>query len=178
MVRVIVAAAIGAVVAMASGATAAPAPLPAVTFQDQDGRVLDLTSLRGRVAVIVYGGRAGLERHVAWGRRLDANLRARGVYGESEPPAARPVWILAVAQMGRIPGAFREMLRAFIRPHVEAGHSLWLDWDNVLSTAFGGRDGDSTVLVADRAGEVQLVVGGPPEGETFRTVSAMLRRLE
>ena len=73
---------------------------------------------------------------------------------------------------------FREMLRAFIRPHVEAGHSLWLDWDNVLSTAFGGRDGDSTVLVADRAGEVQLVVGGPPEGETFRTVSATLQRLE
>jgi hypothetical protein len=88
------------------------------------------------------------------------------------------VRILAVAQMGGIPGAFREMLRAFIRPHVEAGHSLWLDWDNALSTAFGGRDGDSTVLVADRAGEVQLVVGGLPEGDAFRTVSETLKRIE
>jgi hypothetical protein len=165
-------------VAIASGAGAAPRRLPAVAFQDQEGRVLDLGSLRGRVAVIVYGGRTGLDHHLAWGRRLDAELRARGVYGHGEPLATRPVRILAVAQMGGIPGAFREMLRAFIRPHVEAGHSLWLDWDNALSTAFGGRDGDSTVLVADRAGEVQLVVGGLPEGDAYRTVSETLKRIE
>ena len=178
MVRIVVAAAVGVMVATASGAGAAPLRLPAAVFQDQEGRVLDLASLRGRVAVIVYGGRTGLDRHVAWGRRLDAELRARGVYRQDEPPAARPVWILAVAQMGGIPGAFREMLRAFIRPHVEAGHSLWLDWDNVLSTAFGGRDGDSTVLVADREGEVQLVAGGLPEGTAFHTVSETVRRVE
>ena len=80
--------------------------------------------------------------------------------------------------MGGIPGAFREMLRAFIRPHVEKGYSLWLDWEDSVSTAFGGRDGDSTVLVADRAGEVRLVVCGLPEGDAFRTVSETLKRIE
>jgi hypothetical protein len=163
---------------MPAGAFAVPAQLPAAVFRDQEGRVLDLASLRGRVAVIVYGDRRAVERHVAWGRRLDADLRVRGVYRADEPMAARPIQILAVAQMGRIPGPFREMLRTLIRPHVEAGYSLWLDWDNVLSSAFGERNGDSTVVVVDREGAVRRVVAGPPEGAPLRDVSEVLRTLE
>jgi hypothetical protein len=170
---------IAAQVMGATGPAAAfPSRLPAAVFQDQEGRSLDLASAQGRIAVVVYGGRAGVERHVEWGRRLAGELRARGVYRDDELPAARTVWILAVAQMGGIPIAFRDMLRAVIRPHVEPGHSLWLDWDDVLSSAFGRRDGKSSVVVVDRAGLVRLVVTGPPEGDAFRSVQDLLQRLE
>jgi hypothetical protein len=178
VVRLILALAAATIVAWPGPAGAFPPRLPAATFQDQDGRVLDLASVWGRVAVIVYGGRAGLEHHIAWGRRLDEELRDRGVYRAGDSREARPVWILAVAQMGRIPVAFRGMLRAALQPHVEPGHSLWLDWEDLLSTWFGRRDGESTVVVVDRRGTVRLVAAGRPEGEPYRAVSEALRRIE
>ena len=108
VVRVVVALVVAVMVAGASSAGAAPRRLPAVVFQDQEGRVLDLGSLRGRVAVIVYGGRTGLDHHLAWGRRLDAELRARGVYGQDEPLAlARcgswrsPRWVASLGPSAR-----------------------------------------------------------------------------
>jgi hypothetical protein len=178
VVRLLLAATVAALACTAGPSAAFSPRLPAGAFQDQDGRVLDLASVSGRVVVVVYGGRAALPHHLAWGRRLDAELRTRGVYRGADPPETRPVWILAVAQMGRIPSTFRDLLRAAIRPHVEAGYSLWFDWEDVLSTWFGRRDGESTVVVVDRHGVVRLVVAGPPDGERFRTVTDVLARLE
>ena len=84
---------LGLIAAQGMGSTppaaAFPSRLPAAVLQDQDGRSLDLASAQGRIAVVVYGGRAGVERHVEWGRRLAGELRARGVYRDDEPPAAR-----------------------------------------------------------------------------------------
>jgi hypothetical protein len=147
-----------------------PSMLPVASFQDQDGRHLDLAALRGQVVVIVYGGRSGVEQHVAWGKRLDAEMR-------HYPPLSHPVQILAFAQMGGIPEAFRSVLRRAIRPHVESGYSLWLDWNDHMSTLFGVHDPASTVVVADTRGAVRLVVSGSPEGEAYRAVNGVLRRL-
>lgn len=158
-------------------AAAHPAALPPVSFEDQEGRTLDLAALRGRVAVIVYGRRAGLEHHVQWGKRVDGDLRARGVYRLEDAPEARPVQILAVAQMGGIPEPFRPMLRAVLRGRVERGYSLWLDWDDRMSALFGARESASTVVVVDRAGAVRLVVSGPPDGEPYRAVGELLAHL-
>jgi hypothetical protein len=129
------------------------------------------------VVVIVYGGRSALEQHVAWGKRLDGDLRERGVYRPEDPPHTRPVQILALAQMGGIPEAFRSTLRTMLRPHVESGYSLWLDWEDSMSILFGARESVSTVVVADRQGAVRLVVSGPPQGEPYQAVSDLLRRL-
>jgi hypothetical protein len=169
------------------GALGAPRPaaaggehgqmLPALTFEDQEGRRLDLAGLRGRVVVVVYGGRSGVDHHVAWGKQIDGDLRAQGVYRLEEDAARRPVQILAVAQMGGIPERFRALLRAVLRPRVERGYSLWLDWDDRMSALFGARDPDSTVVVADREGRVRLVVWGKPEGAARQAVSELLDRL-
>jgi len=70
------------------------------------GRTLQFAALRGRVAIIVYGGRAGVEEHSAWGKRLDAEFRQRGVYRAEDAEADRPVRILAVAEMGASPRPF------------------------------------------------------------------------
>jgi hypothetical protein len=122
------------------------------------------------VVVIVYGSRSGVEQHVAWGKRLDGEVRR-------QPPRNRPVQILALAQMGGIPEAFRALLRTAIRPHVDSGYSLWLDWNDHMSTLFGTHDPASTVVVADTQGVVHLVVSGPPEGEGYRAVVELLQRL-
>lgn len=158
-------------------AAAGPTALPELTLQDQEGRTLQFAALRGRVAIIVYGGRAGVEEHSAWGKRLDAELRQRGVYRADDAEAERPVRILAVAEMGGIPEAFRGMIRAGVRPGVEKGYSLWLDWEDRMTRAFGAHEPHSTVLVADREGAVLLVVGGPPTGAPLQAVVDLLKRL-
>jgi hypothetical protein len=154
-----------------------PSALPDLAWQDQEGRALQLASLRGRVVVIVYGGRAGVEEHSAWGKRLDAELRGRGVYRAEDPESGRPVRILAVAEMGGIPEAFRGLIRSAVRPGVEKGYSLWLDWDDRMKQLFGSHDPHSTVLVADREGAVRLVVGGPPTGAPLQAVLDLLRQV-
>jgi len=158
-------------------AAARPAVLPDLALQDQDGRTLQFAALRGRVAIIVYGGRAGVEEHSAWGKRLDTELRQRGVYRADDAEAERPVRILAVAEMGGIPEAFRGMILAGVRPGVEKGYSLWLDWEDRMTRAFGAHEPHSTVLVADREGAVLLVVGGPPTGGPLQAVLDLLRTL-
>jgi hypothetical protein len=162
---------------LASGVTAEVTRLPAAAFEDQHGRILHLDSLRGAVVVIVYGGRAGVEGHRAWGRRLDGELRAHGVYGAEAPAATRKVQILAVAQMGGIPSLFRSMIRTGLSPHVEAGYSLWLDWDDSMSARFGAHAAASSVVVADRSGGVRLVVSGRADGEAYDAVRDLVFRL-
>jgi hypothetical protein len=155
----------------------APTALPDLTFQDQEGQALQLSSLRDRVVIIVYGGRGGVEEHSAWGKRLDAELRQRGVYRAEDAEADRPVRILAVAQMGGIPETFRPLIRAAVRPGVEKGYSLWLDWEDRMTRAFGAHEPHSTVIVADREGAVLLVVGGAPTGAPLQRVLDLLRKL-
>ena len=163
--------------ALAGAGVARPEALPTAAFQDQEGKTLHLDALRGRVVVVVYGGRAGIEQHISWGKRLDAELRQRGVYRVEDPQDGRPVLILALAQMGGIPEPFRPMLRSLLRSRVERGYSLWLDWEDVMSRLFGVNEPVSTVVVADHAGAVRLVVSGPPEGSPYQAVSELLRSL-
>jgi hypothetical protein len=177
MTRLAVAALLAALAgSLPAGSTAGarPASLPAATFEDQDGKTLRLEALRGRIVVIVYGGRSGLDHHVTWGRRLDVELRDRGVYRLEDPYDGRPVVILAVAQMGGIPGPFRGLLQRYLRQHVDRGFSLWLDWEDLLKALFGGNEPVSTVVVADGAGSVRLVVSGPPAGAPYAAVSELL----
>jgi hypothetical protein len=163
--------------ALPNAGAGASTALPDLTLQDQDGRTLQLATLRGRVVIVVYGGRAGVEEHSAWGKRLDAELRQRGVYRAEDAEAERPVRILAIAEMGGIPEVFRAIIRTAIRPGVEKGYSLWLDWDDRMNHLFGGHDPHSTVLVADRDGTVHLVVSGPPSGAPLQAVLDLLVRL-
>lgn len=170
---------LGVALALLAPAAVAPHPasLPHAIFGDQEGRTLHFADLRGRVAVIVYGRRAGLEHHVRWGKRLDGDLRARGTYRPEDAPETRPIQIIAVAQMGGVPEAFRPALRGLLRSHVEPGYSLWLDWDDRMSATFGSRDLVSTVVVVDPAGAVRLVVSGLPDGEPYKAVRGLLDRL-
>ena len=158
-------------------APAAPALLPDATFEDPGGRTLALAALRGRVVVIVYGTRGAIDLHSAWGRRVDGDLRARGVYHAEDAVDQRPVQILALAQMGGIPGSFRGLVRAWVRSHVPRDFSLWLDWDDRMSALFGAHGDLSTVVIADRDGAVRLVISGPPEGAAWKQVSDLLRAL-
>jgi hypothetical protein len=162
---------------VAVGRAEQPAALPALAFQDQEGHSLDLGTLRGRLVVIVYGTREGLDHHAEWGRRLHEALIGYGLYRAEDPPEQRPVRILALAQMGGIPHAFRPIIRTFVRGHIPAGFSLYLDWEDRLSGLFGAHRSLSTVVVGDREGGVRMVTTGLPREAALRAVVEMIRRL-
>lgn len=169
---------VAALVLMASlAASGVPSRLPPLEFEDQEGRRLGFASLQGSVVVIVYGGREAMDDAIVWGRRLDAELRAQGAYTLDTPDAARSVRILALAQMGGIPDAFRGLLRTALRQRTPAGFSLWLDWEDRLATIFGGHRAQPTVVVADRQSDVHLIVTGAPHGAAWDAVAGLVHRL-
>jgi hypothetical protein len=150
---------------------AGPGTLPPLVLQDQESRRLELAELRGRVVVIVYGTRARVDDHIAWGRRLERALVARGAYAAAQAHEHRPVRILALAQMGGVPSPFRGLIRTALRPHVPEDFSLWLDWDDRMSALFGARGPQSSVVVADRAGRVHLVTAEAPSDAAVARVA-------
>lgn len=162
---------------VAAGHAGPPAVLPPLEFQDQDGHSVQIVALRGKIVVIVYGTRDGLDHHTEWGRRLHAALIGHGLYRADDLPEQRSVQILAMAQMGGIPTAFRPMVRTFVRAHTPAGFSLYLDWEDRMSGLFGAHGADSTVVVSDRDGAVRMVTSGVPRDETIRAVVDMIRGL-
>jgi hypothetical protein len=158
---------LGLIVAgLLAGAVPASAPaltLPSLSLHDQEGRRLDLRDLRGRVVVIVYGTRDRVDEHIGWGRRLEQAMIAHGTYRATDAAADRPVRILALAQMGGIPSAFRTIIRTVVRQHTPTDFSLWLDWDDRMRAHFGTGGATSSVVVANRAGRVHLVTTAPPD---------------
>lgn len=153
----------------AARAGESPRPLPPLVFEDQEGRTLSLATLRGQAVVLVYGTRSAVEDSIAWGRRLDAELRGS--------TGGRAFEIVAVAQMGRIPEKFQGVVRAALRQRTPASFSLWLDWEDRMSTLFGRHRTLPTVVVADQDGQVRLVVVGRADGAPWDTVTERLRRL-
>jgi hypothetical protein len=155
--------------AMAWPAPTPGATLPLLALEDQEGRTLSLEALRGRVAVIVYGTRDAVDESIVWGRRLQTEVGA--------PAGAAGLEIVAVAQMGGIPEPFHGLLRAYVRRRTPATFSLWLDWHDRLSAAFGHQAALPTVVVADREGEVRLVIAGHARGAPWDAVADVVRQL-
>jgi hypothetical protein len=155
-----------------------PATLPPLVFEDQDGRTVRLDALRGQVVVIVYGNRDAMDASTAWGRRLEADLRAQEDHAPGDPPPERrTVRLLALAQMGGIPEPLRPMLRSLLRAATPADFSLWLDWDDRMGRLFGAHHERPSVVVADGHGDVRLVIVGTAEGARWDAVADMMRRL-
>jgi hypothetical protein len=157
--------------------SAAPATLPPLALQDQEGRHLRLDDLRGRIVVVVYGTRERVDEHIAWGRRLERTLVEHRAYTATDAPEHRPVRILALAQMGGIPSAFRALVRSVVRQHTPQDFSLWLDWDDRMSARFGAGGARSSVVVADGAGRVHLAMTESPSDAAVARVVALVLEL-
>lgn len=168
---------VAGLLAAAAHVTAAPIALPSLSLHDQEGRRIDLGSLRGHVVVIVYGTRDRVDEHIGWGRRLEQALIAHGAYRAADTAETRPVRILALAQMGGIPSGFRAIIRTVVRQHIPADFSLWLDWDDRMRAHFGDGGAASSVVVADRAGRVRLVTTEPPTDAAVAHVVGVVRAL-
>jgi hypothetical protein len=180
-----------AVLAVAAG----PAPPPAeLRFEDQFENKPQLADLRGKVAVLVYADRRGVDAGREFGERLHLAFHptAKGLppgKGRQEPTAPpdgqRPgttapgVAVVPVACVGKVPELVRKLLRAQVKaaaPEVP----VWLDFEGEVVRRFGITGGQVNVAVFDAAGVYRYGFTGTPDAakqqELLRAIQAL--RLE
>jgi hypothetical protein len=158
------------------GAVPAPKPVELV-LEDQFERKADLADLRGRVVILVFGDRKGLDAcrtlgeqlHVCW--HPDAKgqppgkARAAAVVpldGLKPGQVSPEVIVVPVACCGKVPAAIRPTVSKQIAkgsPDVV----VWLDYAETMKGMFGLTAGETNVAVIDAAGRLRLKHNGPIE---------------
>jgi hypothetical protein len=158
-------------VVMASHVPAAePQPLN-FTFEDQFDNKPELSSLRGKVAVLVYGDRKGMEACREFGQALHVAFHPTAKGLKPSEAAKQPVLTLTgaksspgvavvpIATCGKVPNVVRTVIRAQVKkgaPDVP----VWLDFDETMVKHFGQTSGEVNVAVFDAKGRYRHVVNG------------------
>lgn len=187
----------------ASAQTAAPAIVPAtavapvaanavdLSFEDQFNREQKLSSMRGRVVVLVYGDRKGMDLCRGYGEQLHV-LFHPGAKGKSAAearnapvsplpgvPAGQPspdVLIVPVACAANVPNVVQDFVKASIKKAAPETVVL-LDFDGAMEKAFGLRAGEPNLVVFDTTGRVRMKINGTPDAATGQKLVQTIQNL-
>jgi hypothetical protein len=156
---------------LAIGVNAAePQPVNLV-FEDQLDNKPELASLRGKVAVLVFGDRKATDACREFGQALHIAFHptAKGlspseaakqpVIALSGAKVSPDVAVVPVATCGKVPSVVRTVIRAQIKkgaPDVP----VWLDFEETMVKHFGQTSGEVNVAVFDTKGRYRHVANG------------------
>ena len=176
----------------AARGTAPADPKPAaLLFEDQFGRKAELASLRGHVAVLVYGDRRGTDDCRALGEQLHtlfhptakglspAKARSAPVAPLAGVPAGRPspdVIVVPVACAGKVPGVVRDMIASSVKK-ASPDVPVWLDFTGAMQDGYGLEAGQPNVAVFDAAGRPRLTVKGTPDAAAGDRLVQLIQNL-
>lgn len=187
---------------VSSAQTASPVVVPAaavapaantveLTFEDQFGREQKLSSMRGRVVVLVYGDRKGTDVCRVYGEQMHvlfhpsaqgkpaAEARKAPVSPLPGVPAGQPspdVLVVPVACATNVPGVVQDFVKASIKKAAPETVVL-LDFAGVMEKAFGLRAGEPNLVIFDTTGRVRLKVNGTPDAETGQKLVQTIQNL-
>ena len=171
--RALLAAAVG--VALGVVATDGAA-LPAVgrasadgQVEDVDGKVLRISSLRGRAVVVVYEDKASKGANAAFKADLTRILR--------EAPLQAAVVVAPVADVSEYnswpaKGFVKDAIRDESK---KTGATIWCDWDASFRKVLDLSRGQSNVVVLGRDGEIRFAAAGTLSASQRAAVEAILR---
>lgn len=147
-------------VALASHASALPAPgsnAPNARAADPDGRVVDLSALRGRPVLVFYENRDSLPQNHALVQEL-ASLRARG-----EEPYRSRLALVPVADVTSYDyWPVRGFVKSALRRHARAASiDIFCDFSGDFGRALGAARGQSNVVLLGPDGAVRFAAQGP-----------------
>jgi hypothetical protein len=164
---------------------------PALTFEDQFERPVNVAAYRGEVVVLLYGDRKSAEANRALGERLHVAFHPAA---QGQPPArarrapvlplpdqptgtrAPDVLAVPVACIGKVPGVVRAVIRGQIRS-ASPDVPVWLDFQDAMRQQFGLAAGVPNLVVMDAAGRVRYRAAGPLTPEQFDRLAAFLQSL-
>lgn len=156
-------------------------PTIQLTMYDQFETKHDLTELRGQVVILFYGDRDGMQENKDLGQRLHVQFHpsAAGkppgtasdapvipLAGLPEGAISPNVKIIPVACVGEVPGFVENIVRNQAKaasPKVP----VWLDFANVMETAFGIKEGAPNLAVIDTHGRLRWKAHGNLDPATY-----------
>jgi hypothetical protein len=153
-----------------------PAPMPPVVMEDQfeRGHNLAALSLRGDVAVLIFGDRESATADKLLGEQLHVTFHPTA---KGQPPAqarqapVRPlpglpegarspdVHFVAIACIGDVPNVVRSVIRTQIR-NSSPDVPVWLDFQDQMKGQLGVTPGVPNVAVVDAAGHLRYSASG------------------
>jgi hypothetical protein len=156
----------------------AEAPKPVeLSFEDQFEQKRNLSDLRGKVVIVVYGDRNGIESSRELGEKLHVLFHptAKGLTpekaklapvialaGVADGKASPDVVVVPVACAGAVPGPIKALIRRGLKKDA-ADTPVWIDFGTVMADKFVLKEGQANVAVFDAGGYLRMKVNGTPD---------------
>ena len=169
------------------GAAAFAADPPKVSdlkLYDQFETVNSVADHKGKVLILVYGDRNGIDASRELGTKLHVLFHPTAdgkspkeakaapvdpLPGVEKGKASPDVAVVPVACCGKVPGVVQGLVRAGLKKDA-ADVPVWLDFGTTMADTFGMRDGEPNVVLLDADGRLRLKVNGTPDKEAMQKV--------
>ena len=148
-----------------------------LSFEDQFEQKHTLADLKGKVVIVVYGDRSGIESSKELGEKLYVLFHptAKGqtpekaklapvaaLQGVAEGKASPDVAVVPVACAGAVPGPIKTLIRRGLKKDA-AETPVWIDFGTVMADKFTLKEGQPNIAIFDAGGYLRLKVNGTPD---------------
>ena len=152
-----------------------------LSFEDQFEQKRNLSDLRGKVVIVVYGDRGGIESSRELGEKLHVLFHptAKGLTpekaklapvatlaGVADGKASPDVVIVPVACAGAVPGPIKALIRRGLKKDA-AETPVWIDFGTVMADKFTLKEGQANVAVFDAGGHLRMKLNGTPDKASY-----------
>jgi hypothetical protein len=170
------------VLLLAGAVVAADPPKVTLNLDDQFETKHAVADHKGKVLILVYGDRKGLDASRDLGTKLHVLFHPTAEGKTLKEAKAAPVApldglpkgtsspdveVVPVACCGSVPALVRAGIRTALKADA-ADVPVWLDFGTAMADAFGMREGEPNVAVIDAHGRLRLKVNGTPDRETLQ----------
>lgn len=168
----------------AAGFAADPPKVSDLALEDQFEAKNSVADHKGKVLILVYGDRKGLDAsrelgsklHVMFHPSADGKTAKEAKSAPVDPlpgvekgKASPDVAVVPVACCGKVPGIIQGTIRGALKKDA-ADVPVWLDFGSTMKDKFGLTDGEPNLVVIDAQGRLRLKVNGTPDKETLQKV--------
>ncbi len=162
-----------------------------LSFEDQFETKHSISDFKGKVVILVYGDRTGIEASKELGEKLHVVFHptAKGLTpgnAKLAPVAALPgvaegkvspeVVVVPVACAGSVPGPIKTLIRRGLKKDA-AETPVWIDFGSAMADKFAMKEGQPNVVVLDANGFLRLKVNGNPDKATYDKILQTTQKL-
>jgi cytochrome oxidase Cu insertion factor (SCO1/SenC/PrrC family) len=155
-----------------------------ITMEDQFETKNSVADHKGKVLILVFGDRKGIDASRELGSTLHVLFHptAEGktakeakkapvaaLDGVPKDKASPEVSVVPVAVCSGVPGPIKGMIRKALAKDA-TDTPVWLDFDGVMADKFSVREGEPNLVLIDAEGRLRLKVNGQPDKETMQKI--------
>jgi hypothetical protein len=166
------------------GFAADPPKVSDLAMEDQFEKANSVADHKGKVLILVYGDRDGIDASRELGSKLFVLFHPTADGKTAKEAKAAPVdplpgvekgkpspdvAVVPVACCGKVPGPIQGLIRGGLKKDA-ADTAVWLDFGTAMKDKFGMTAKEPNLVVIDAQGRLRLKVNGSPDKETMQKV--------